>query len=115
MAKLTFENFSFYNRKRCIESFGEDPLEYPIEMWALGLAGEAGELAQEVKRLKDAARRGDEEARQKALKNLLSEIGDVLPYLDMIAQCTGYSLEHLTIKKFNEVSDRRASEVKIPS
>jgi NTP pyrophosphatase (non-canonical NTP hydrolase) len=111
---LSFKNFAFFNRKRCIESFGEDPLEYPMEYWALGLAGEAGEVAQEVKRLKDAVRNGDEEARRKAFENLCKEIGDVLPYLDMLAQCTGYPLEYLTAKKFNEVSDRRGSDVKIP-
>jgi NTP pyrophosphatase (non-canonical NTP hydrolase) len=111
---LTFQNFSHYNRKRCIESFKEDPAEYPMEYWALGLAGEAGEVAQEVKRLKDAVRIGDEPARQKALENLKKEIGDVLPYLDMLAQCLGYPLEYLTAKKFNEVSDRRGSDIKIP-
>jgi NTP pyrophosphatase (non-canonical NTP hydrolase) len=125
---LTFSLFGEYNAKRCIESFGETPGNYPVELWGLGLAGEAGELAQELKRLRDNERRyiaavvqdrpedTDELAQQRAaiIAKIRKEIGDIMPYVDMIAQSFDWTLEECTIEKFNEVSDRRGSDVKIP-
>jgi NTP pyrophosphatase (non-canonical NTP hydrolase) len=127
---LTLEKFAELNRSRCIESFKEHPHNYPFECWVLGLCGEAGELAQEIKRLRDAQRArmsylqngGSTSTKQfgklferesQIIKNIYSEIGDILPYLDMVAQAFGWSLEECTIEKFNEVSDRRGSDIKI--
>jgi NTP pyrophosphatase (non-canonical NTP hydrolase) len=125
---LTLEQFSSFNATRCIESFGETPGNYPVELWGLGLAGEAGELAQELKRLGDNERRyiaavvqdrtedRADLAQQRAdiLAKIRKEIGDIMPYIDMIAQSFGWTLEECTIEKFNEVSDRRGSSVRIP-
>ena len=46
-------------------------------------------------------------------KEAKKEIGDVLCYLDLIAAKMGFKLDECVKEKFNEVSDRVGSKIKL--
>ena len=77
----------------------ECPLAYP----ALGLAGEAGELANKVKKvLRDDGGAITEERR----KDLLDELGDVLWYVAELATCLGGDLQEVAAKNIEKLQSR---------
>lgn len=94
------------NRARCPE-FGQGHLlNWSVERWALCVAGEAGELCNMVKKQILGKDIPDEE--------IGKEIADIVLYCDLLAQRMGFDLGRLLIAKFNEVSDRIDSSVRIP-
>jgi NTP pyrophosphatase (non-canonical NTP hydrolase) len=79
----------------------------PLE-WGGALAGEVGELLNIIKKV----RRGDltmEEARPM----IAAECADVQCYLDLVSLKCGVELGDATIEKFNAVSERVDSPVKL--
>lgn len=108
---LTFTDFQHANRVRQT-SFtnrkGETFQPYTGLELAGAAAGEMGELANLVKKV----RRGDytlDEARVEIGK----EIADTVTYLTLLANFHGIDLEGAVVQKFNEVSDRIGSAVKL--
>lgn len=78
--------------------------------WMTALVGEVGEMANLMKKV----RRGDftlEEARQK----IAHEIADIQGYLPLLAQSLGIDLEAATVEKFDIVSVRVGSPIKLGS
>lgn len=70
---------------------------------SLGLAGEAGEVANKVKKWK----RGD--MTQSELEDvLLDELGDVLWYVAMLAHEAGWSLDQIAQRNIEKLSSRKA-------
>jgi NTP pyrophosphatase (non-canonical NTP hydrolase) len=113
---LTFEKFRRVNKKRCEKYF------FPIQDWsetdwACALAGEVGELCNFIKkrlRARTAKTLLPNIPSQEALAaEAKKEIGDVLGYLDLIATRMGFRLEDCVVDKFNEVSDRVNSKLKL--
>lgn len=71
---------------------------------ALGLAGEAGEVAEQVKRvLRDDAGELTETRRQA----IASELGDVLWYVSQLATELGFSLEEIAVRNLDKLADRK--------
>lgn len=102
---LTFELFQQLNETRCTKLFhpGSDRSAWwPIELWALAIAGEAGELANVCKKLV----RGDFPMNQ-ARPLILAELADVVTYCDLAFTRLGASTAVELVRKFNEVSRRR--------
>lgn len=79
--------------------------EWTATDWACALAGEVGELCNFIKK----ARRGQKIPQQEFAK----EIADVQCYLDLLAASMGIDLAECVIQKFNEVSDRKKSKIKL--
>lgn len=108
---LTFDSFANANLVRApgfVNSKGEafEPFT-PLETCGAA-AGELGEMANLVKKV----RRGDvslDEQRQK----IADEIGDVLTYVFKLCNDLGIDPAEAAIKKFNEVSDKIGSAVKL--
>lgn len=73
--------------------------------WACALAGEVGELCNFIKK----ARRGQNIPQQEFAK----EIADIQCYLDLLAASMDIDLAQATIDKFNEVSDRKNSKIRL--
>lgn len=73
--------------------------------WACALAGEVGELCNFIKKM----RRGQ----AVPIEKLAKEIGDIQCYLDLLAARLGIDLAKATIDKFNEVSRRKNSKIKL--
>lgn len=94
------------NPERC-KAFGHSIQEMHVTFWATELAGETGELCNWVKKMV----RGDKIVGIK--EHIAREAGDVLCTLDLLCQHMDINLEEWTIKKFNEVSDRVNSPIKL--
>lgn len=97
---LMFREFQEMNRTRCDEAF-HPTKEWPIQNWALAIAGEAGELCNLVKKVI----RGDftlEEKRQE----ILEEIADVMTYCDLAMTHLDADTATELMAKFDKVSAR---------
>lgn len=73
------------------------PKENAIEYLALGLNGEAGEVAEKVKK----QIRDDED------KDIVSELGDVLWYLTRLTDELGVSMNELAEANLDKLLDRK--------
>jgi NTP pyrophosphatase (non-canonical NTP hydrolase) len=79
---------------------GSNPI-YPT----LGLSGEAGEVADKVKKvLRDSHGHFDDEVRAE----IALELGDVLWYVAQLASEMGYDLEDVANKNLSKLRDRAA-------
>lgn len=77
----------------------------PCIYTALGLAGEAGEVANKVKKvLRDANSDFSDEARKKAIAD---EIGDVMWYCATLAHDLGFSLEEIAENNYSKLASRK--------
>jgi NTP pyrophosphatase (non-canonical NTP hydrolase) len=88
-----------YQRKA--ESTAVYPDEYRILYPTLGLAGEAGEVADKVKKV---YRDGEPSMFYK--EELAKELGDVLWYISILARDLGYSLEYVAQMNIDKLEDR---------
>jgi NTP pyrophosphatase (non-canonical NTP hydrolase) len=79
------------------------PDEYRVTYSALGLAGEAGELANKVKKLL----RGDAN-RDELVDGIKSEMGDVLWYLAALAEDLGVDLASVAQENIEKLRSRQA-------
>lgn len=78
-----------------------DGSDWSLSDWSNAVAGEVGEAANIIKKI----RRGDftlDEVRHE----LAEELADILTYLDILAYQAGINLAGATILKFNKVSQR---------
>ena len=86
----------------------EDGSDWSLNDWYTAVSGELGELGNVLKKV----RRGDlslDEARPELSK----ELADVVTYLDILAKQCDIDLGNATMAKFNEVSKRVGSNVRI--
>ncbi|MEK6882096.1 MAG: hypothetical protein AABY22_20940 [Nanoarchaeota archaeon] len=111
---LTFEELRVKNLQRCEEVF--HPLHSWDECaWFTALSGELGNYIK--KRRREQAdwngRNGDKELFNLHREDIKKEIGDIACYLDLIATKFGFRLEDCTRDKFNIVSLRKKSKIKL--
>jgi NTP pyrophosphatase (non-canonical NTP hydrolase) len=106
MKELTFKEFSEVNRKRCEVDFIHKLDSWSPAEWTNAMAGECGEACNFTKKLL----RGDKGIK---IDDIARELADVICYADLVAARLGVNLEEWVIKKFNEVSDRRGSKIKL--
>ena len=79
---------------------GKNPI-YPT----LGLSGEAGEVADKVKKvLRDNNGLFDDESKE-AIK---LELGDVLWYISQLSSELGFDLDSIALSNLNKLSDRKS-------
>lgn len=79
------------------------PEQYRVIYPALGLAGEAGEAADKVKKIL----RGDSELTEERRKAIALEIGDVLWYCATLATDLGYDLEDIGKMNYEKLQSRK--------
>ena len=97
------ENWNLNNYQMKARGFAIYPERMKITYPALGLAGEAGEVADKVKKIiRDG--RDDAEYRHQIAK----EIGDVLWYCATLADDLGYSLQQIAEMNMYKLQARRA-------
>ena len=81
------------------------PKQKALEYITLGLTGEAGEIANKVKKLiRDGA---DEETLEQKKIEIGYEIGDVLWYCAMLAKEVGMNLGHVMENNINKLHSRK--------
>jgi NTP pyrophosphatase (non-canonical NTP hydrolase) len=93
------------NPERC-KAFGHTVHDLPITFWATALAGETGELCNLIKKQE----RGDEGPFTEAIAK---EAADIVIYLDLLCYRSDINLQAAIVRKFNEVSDRVKSPIKL--
>ena len=116
MSDLTFKHFSEVNKRRCINGFNQPIESWTPADWTLAAMGEFGELAnclKKLKRMEDGIDEFDESKYQELMINIQHEMADVITYLDLLSTRLNINLEQCLIEKFNIVSDRRGSDIKL--
>lgn len=85
--------------------------------WACAVAGEAGEVCnavQKLRRLKDGTNIAkDPIDEEECLNAIAGELADTIIFCDLLAARLGIDLGHAVAHKFNSVSDRMKSDVRI--
>ncbi len=72
--------------------------------WALGVTGEAGEIAEKVKKIiRDAKGEVSAEAKQEIMK----EVGDVLWYLSILSHHLGYKFDVVGQHNIEKLKNRK--------
>lgn len=80
------------------------PEQYRVIYPALGLAGEAGEVADKIKKvIRDEGGKVDEQRRLDVAK----EIGDVLWYCAVLASDLGFELEEIGMMNYEKLKSRK--------
>ena len=104
---MNFQLLNKANRERMAttEAYNKCRDEWSIADWSNALAGETGELCNWIKKI----RRGD----KIDLAEVGKELADIVIYADLLAEQLGLNLGECVRSKFNEVSDRVHSSVKI--
>lgn len=102
---LDFLTLRNANVKRCVSAFKHSLDDWSEMEWGCAAAGEMGELCNLLKKRK----RGEDIS----LKSVMDEIADVIIYLDLIAAKLHVQLSGPIRDKFNEVSDRYGSDIKL--
>ena len=93
-------NINTYQQHASETAIYKDKLIYPT----LGLAGEAGEIANKVKKiLRDDSGELEEDVRQ----NLISELGDVLWYVAALATDLKTELSEVANKNMEKLNSRK--------
>lgn len=94
-------SFNQYQKAAAKTAIYESPIIYPT----LGLCGEAGEVAEKVKKaIRDEAGVFSEQRRE----DLKKELGDVLWYLSNLAADLGLNLEDVALSNLEKLADRAA-------
>lgn len=109
---ISFDEFQAANLRRQTVFVNKRGLSFePYNLFetAGAASGEAGELTNFCKKI----RRGDIDLDDAAKKHIGDEIADVITYLTLVANKAGINLNDAVIRKFNEVSDRIHSTIKL--
>jgi len=127
---LTFQEVRNANRVRCKQSY-HTLEEWSNSDWGNALAGEFGEVAQELLEIqmlqleffsklracdtiKKQLRQLQTDAKYTELQDKLAkELADVVLYADLLAESMGLNLGEAVRAKFNEVSIKRNSEIRL--
>ncbi len=109
MSSLTFDQLRAVNVPRCEKWHPPGSLPWSLADWSNALCGEAGELANVIKKIRrqetGAVNQGDPTV--EALKNMaMNELADVVIYADLLADQLGGDLGQAIKAKFNKVSEK---------
>ena len=113
---LSFENLRKANVARCEDVFHPLDSWSPTD-WATAMAGECGEACNNIKKLRrlDGADSDldTKHNRAKLTYDTASELADLVIYADLLAARLRINLEYAITRKFNEVSEERASKIQL--
>lgn len=104
---LSFDRLRLANVTRSETSFGHALNDWSPSDWAMAAAGEMGETCNALKK------RLREDVDAPDLEDVGDEIADTICYLDLLAARLGIDLGEAVRRKFNKVSDRRRSEIRL--
>lgn len=100
----TLERLSVMSSARSKQAFGFGPEDKPLTYWSTALSGECGELCNDV--IRQELGEGDRK------EYIAKEAADIVIYLDLLCTRQGIDLCKAIRDKFNEVSDKKGSNIK---
>jgi len=104
----TFAELRKANVERCAR-WHPDDTTWTIADWSNAMCGEAGELANIVKKIRqnqDGIIAPDDPSLLILVDQAANEIADVLSYLDLLAHHLGIDMDAALVSKFNLVSEK---------
>ena len=115
---LTFDELRRKNVARCEsrKGFNHNLDAWSTSDWMVALVGEVGEAANIIKKLnrhRDGIALEEDPSYSFLRAELIDELGDIQIYLDLLAASSQIDLEVATWTKFNIVSDRIGSDIKL--
>lgn len=119
-SRLTFLKLSTTNEKRAKRwhpGFPDDNADWSGADWSNAMCGEAGEVANVVKKLRryECGLKGELDPPEDELRAALAlEIADVICYADLLATYYGIDLGAAVARKFNIVSERQGFPERLP-
>lgn len=114
--ELTFREFNNVNVQRSLAEFKQAVIPANEPFFFRGLVGEVGEAANAIKKMTRGMDNTDWTKRKDAdikMQDIEDEIGDILTYLDLWASSMGLDLETCLKNKFNKVSDKLQTTLKL--
>lgn len=104
---FNFDSYSLNDYQKDAASFSKEHTSPDLALvnWALGLTGESGELADEIKKFFFHSKRLDSGA-------IVKELGDILWYVSAMARTLGFSLEHVARRNIEKLSARHGESFK---
>jgi NTP pyrophosphatase (non-canonical NTP hydrolase) len=119
MTTLTFADVTAANRSRASRWHPgyPDDADWTVADWSNAMCGEAGELANVIKKLRryEFGLRGAGDPTEDDLRAMAAkEVADVYLYLDLLATKLGVDLPAAVVAKFNEVSERQGFPERLP-
>lgn len=116
LSTLSFAQLRTTNVQRCEDVF--HPLdEWSLTDWATAMAGECGEACNEIKKLRrldNADASLDSATKRTELRTKAAmELADLVIYADLLAARLGVDLGAAVVIKFNEVSRKRNSSLRL--
>lgn len=106
---ISFQDLREVNVTRCIRWHPPTSEPWTCADWSNALCGEAGELANVVKKVRrqqtGAVNAGDPSMEQ-LVKMVGDELADVVIYADLVAHHFGLDLSAAVTSKFNRVSEK---------
>lgn len=112
---LSFADLRRANVPRCRASWHDEKKWTPTD-WACALAGEVGEacdVAKKLKRLSDGIEHDKSRTRETLTEEIGKELADVICYADLLAASLDVDLGAAVRAKFNEVSERVKSPIRL--
>ena len=97
---MTFEEYQKFSRQTAIYPNKDNNFVYPT----LGLAGEAGEVAEKIKKV---LRDGDGIVSDEKREEIKKELGDVLWYLANLSTELKISLDDVALKNIEKLQSRQ--------
>lgn len=110
MEVLKFDDLRDANLRR-LPAFNKKLEDWGGPQWGNALAGEVGEACNVVKKMDRQL--PTDPGHEESIANLALELADVICYADLLAARFGIDLGEAVRRKFNIVSDRRGSDVRL--
>jgi NTP pyrophosphatase (non-canonical NTP hydrolase) len=105
---MTFEEYQRAARSTADYPQQGNNIQYPV----LGLTGEAGEVADKIKKLwRNKGQATPDKYSTEDRRAVAKELGDVLWYVSASASELGYTLEQIAIGNIDKLLDRQARGV----
>lgn len=98
------DNWNLNNYQMQAREFAIYPERMKVVYPALGLAGEAGEVADKVKKIYR-----DDRTDAKFLAEIAKEIGDVMWYCSVLAEDLGFSLQQVAEMNIYKLQSRKSA------
>jgi NTP pyrophosphatase (non-canonical NTP hydrolase) len=101
-------NLNDYQKEALVTALWSGDNLKDLAHWVLGISGEAGEVAEKVKKI---IRDKNGELTQESKIELMKELGDVMWYIAVMAEHMGYSLEEVAQANITKLRDRQKRDV----